>query len=76
MPNALAVTYAIAVASKNKKIKNIFLAGIDGYNNLNSKNNELSQTFQLIKTNTKCNILSITPTALDLDIKSLFSFEI
>ena len=76
LPNALAVTYAIAVASKNKKIKNIFLAGIDGYNNLNSKNNELSQTFQLIKTNTKCNILSITPTALDLDIKSLFSFEI
>ena len=76
LPNALAVTYAIAIASKNEKIKNIFLAGIDGYDNLNSKNNELNLTFQLIKANTKCNILSITPTALNLDIKSLFSFEI
>ena len=76
LPNALAVTYAIAIASKKEKIKNIFLAGIDGYDNLNSKNNELNLTFQLIKANTKCNILSITPTALNLDIKSLFSFEI
>lgn len=39
---------------KNKKY---FLAGIDGYDNLNSKNNELNLTFDLIKANTKCNIL-------------------
>jgi 4-hydroxy 2-oxovalerate aldolase len=76
LPNALAITYAIAIASKNKKIKNIYLAGIDGYDNFNNKNNELNLTFEVIKKNINCNILSITPTALNLDIKSLFSFEL
>lgn len=76
LPNALAVTYSIAIASKNKKLKNIYLAGIDGYDNINYKNNELNLTFQVIKKNIKFNIFSITPTALNLDIKSLFSFDI
>ncbi len=76
LPNALAVTYAIAVASKNKNTKNIYLAGIDGYDNLNNKNSELNLTFQVIKTNITCNIFSITPTALNLEIKSIFSFEL
>lgn len=67
---------SIAIASKNEKLKNIYLAGIDGYDNLNYKNNELNLTFQVIKANINCNIFSITPTALNLDIKSLFSFDI
>lgn len=76
IPNALALTYSIAIATKNKEIKNIYLAGVDGYDNLSYKNNELNLTFQTIKRNTKCNIISITPSALDIDIESLFSFEL
>ena len=74
LPNALALTYSLAIAIKNTEIKNIYLAGIDGYDNLSNKNNELNLTLQLIKTNTNCNIFSITPTALNIDIKSIFSF--
>ncbi len=74
LPNALALTYSLAIALKNTEVKNIYLAGIDGYDNSSNKNNELNLTLQLIKTNTNCNIFSITPTALNIDIKSIFSF--
>lgn len=76
LPNALALTYALAIASKNNSVKNIYLAGIDGYENSNKKNTELNATLQLYKSVHNLNTLSITPTSLNIESKSIFSFEI
>ena len=76
IPNALAFTYALAIASKNNSIKNIYLAGIDGYENSNKKNTELNTTLQLYKSVQNSNTLSITPTFLNIESKSIFSFKI
>ena len=76
LPNALALTYALAIASKNNSVKNIYLAGIDGFENSNKKNTELNTTLQLYKSVHNLNTLSITPTSLNIESQSIFSFEI
>lgn len=66
LPNSLAVSYSlsIAIAGKSKKI---FLAGFDGYDEDDSKNDETDLILKVIKkTYKKLKILSITKTKYNL----------
>ena len=66
MPNSLAVSYsfAIAIAGKTKKI---FLAGFDGYEEDDTKNDETQLIFNLIKKKYRnINLYSLTPTKYNL----------
>ncbi len=66
LPNSLAVSYSlsIAIAGKSKKI---FLAGFDGYDEDDSKNDETDLILKMIKkTYKKLKILSITKTKYNL----------
>lgn len=75
LPNALALTYSLAIASKSSKAQNIYLVGFDGYDRLTNKNNELNSTFEIFKSFINCNILSLTPTNLNIETKSIYSFN-
>ena len=66
LPNSLAISYSlsIAIAGKSKKI---FLAGFDGYDVDDSKNDETDLILKIVrKTYRKLKILSITKTKYKL----------
>ena len=62
MPNSLAITYALGVSTSGGA-KNIYLAGLDGYNDRSPKKFEMDDLFQNYKLekNSK-NIFSLTQT--------------
>lgn len=71
VPNSLAVSYSLSIALAGKS-KKIFLAGFDGYDEDDSKNDETDLIFRIInKTFRKLKILSITKTKYNL--KKYFS---
>lgn len=66
LPNSLAISYALSIALAGRA-KKIYLAGFDGYNEDDSKNDETDLTLNLIKkTYRKLKILSITKTKYNL----------
>ena len=66
LPNALAISYSLAIAIAGKA-KKIFLAGFDGYDEDDSKNDETDLVLKIIKkTYRKLKILSITKTKYNL----------
>lgn len=61
MPNALAVSYALAIAIAGKT-KKIFFAGFDGYRLNDTRNDETQLIFKLVKQKyTGIKFYSITP---------------
>ena len=66
LPNSLAVSYSMSIALAGKS-KKIFLAGFDGYDEDDSKNDETDSILKIIKnTYRKVKILSITKTKYKL----------
>jgi len=62
LPNSLAITYALGVSTSGEA-KNIYLAGLDGYNDDSPKKFEMDDLFQNYKLEKKSiNIFSLTKT--------------
>jgi 4-hydroxy 2-oxovalerate aldolase len=75
IPNGLALTFALGIVEKNDFKKTVYTAGIDGYTENILKNNELNKTIKLYQnTYKKNNLLSITPSNLDIAQKNIHSF--
>ena len=75
IPNGLALTFSLGIIEKNKFSKNIYLAGIDGYRENLYKNTELNSILSLFQKNfQKTNLVSITPSKLDIIQKNIHSF--
>ena len=68
IPNSLAISYSFAIAIAGKAQK-IYLAGFDGFNIDDTKNDETQLIFNLIKKRfKKLGLYSITPTKYNLKI--------
>ncbi len=66
LPNSLAISYSLSIALAGKS-KKIFLAGFDGYDVDDSKNDETDLILRIVrKTYRKLKILSITKTKYNL----------
>ncbi len=73
LPKPLGLAYALAIANSGKVTK-IYIAGADGYGSGDSRNGELDDFFSLyIKHEGTAPIFSITPTNLNLRIKSVYA---
>ena len=66
---------SLGIVEKNDFKKTVYTAGIDGYTENILKNNELNKTIKLYQnTYKKNNLLSITPSNLDIAQKNIHSF--
>jgi 4-hydroxy 2-oxovalerate aldolase len=66
LPNSLAISYSLSIALAGKS-KKIFLAGFDGYNEDDSKNDETDLILKMIKkADRKLKIISMTKTKYNL----------
>jgi len=75
LPNALAVSYAIGIATSGKA-KKIFLAGFDGYSADDPRRVEMDKMFNLYsQTNSKIPIFSITPTRYSINSISIYTLK-
>ena len=73
LPNNLAISYALALATIGNA-KKISLVGFDGYKQNNSLQEEMIETIKLYKNNKKnINIYSLTPTSYPVDSDSLYA---
>ena len=73
LPNDLAISYALALATIGNA-KKISLVGFDGYKQNNSLQEEMIETIKLYKNNKKnINIYSLTPTSYPVDSDSLYA---
>lgn len=62
LPNSLAISYALGISTSGEA-KNIYLAGLDGYNDNSPKKYEMDDLFQNYKLEAKSKkIISLTPT--------------
>ena len=62
LPNSLAITYALGICTSGE-CKNIFFAGLDGYNKTSPKKFEMDEVLQNYKLEKKAiKIVSLTPT--------------
>ena len=62
IPNALVMSYALAVVTSGS-VKNIYLAGFDGYEQGDARNEEVNDLlFKYKKSNPKAKVIAITPT--------------
>ena len=75
LPNALAVSYAIGIATSGKA-KKIFLAGFDGYSADDPRRVEMDKMFNLYnQTNSKIPMFSITPTRYNINSISIYALK-
>ena len=66
-PNSLVLSYALAISGASPG-SNIYMAGIDGYNNNPNKNSEIASTLELYKNKyQEKNLISITPTSFSIN---------
>ena len=73
LPNDLAISYALALATIGNA-KKMSLVGFDGYKQNNSLQEEMIETIKLYKNNKKnINIYSLTPTSYPVDSDSLYA---
>jgi 4-hydroxy 2-oxovalerate aldolase len=73
LPSQLAICYALALATSGS-VKNIFLAGFDGYDNQQNKNDIINKIFYLYNNNNRsAKVFSITPTVYNIPSKSVYS---
>ena len=62
VPNALVLSYALAI-SVSGKANTIYLAGFDGYENSDTRNEEINELLIKFKTHSpESNLIAITPT--------------
>ena len=73
LPSILVVAYALAIASSGKAGK-ILLAGFDGYQEGDPRRKESAHIFQLYLQHSDIELLSITPTAYEIPVSSVYSF--
>jgi 4-hydroxy 2-oxovalerate aldolase len=78
-PNSLVLSYALAVCVSGKASK-VFMAGFDGYENGDLRNNEIEETLNIFYDsgipNIKKLIISVTPTRFKgLRSKSIYGFQ-
>lgn len=72
IPNNLVFTYSMALCKIGKASK-IYLAGLDGYEDNNYKNNEMLDTIKTINNNYKINIISLFKTKYPIMESSIYS---
>lgn len=72
VPNALAFTYAIAIAIRGGAEK-ISLVGFDGYESGNPRQEEMIQTIAAIKKNFDIEMVSLTPTSYPVKQGSIYA---
>ena len=72
IPNNLVFTYSMALCKIGKASK-IYLAGLDGYEDNNYKNNEMLDTIKTINNNYKINIISLLKTKYPIMESSIYS---
>ena len=71
LPNFLVLGYALSVVI-SKNVKNIYLAGFEGFGKNNYANDESENILKIFKNKfKKINILSVTPTKFNLRYKKL-----
>ena len=73
IPNSLVFSYSLALVTAGN-VNTIFLAGFDGYNSENTRNDEINELlFQFRKSYPDSKVISITPTKYkNLDAKSVY----
>ena len=75
LPNSLAVSYAIGIATSGKA-KKIFLAGFDGYSTDDPRRVEMDKMFNLYsQAKTKIQITSLTPTKYNINSVSIYALK-
>lgn len=75
IPLPLVFPYVLAVANSGKASK-ISLAGFDGYEKDDPRNDEINFLIKKYNENKdSCNLISITPTKYDLNIESLYAIS-
>ena len=68
LPNSLAITYALGIATSGEA-NNIYLAGLDGYDNNSPKKYEMDDLLQSYMLEKKAkNLISLTPTNYKINI--------
>ena len=73
-PSNLVLAYSLGIFGSGN-VKNVFLAGFDGYSLDDPRSIEINKIFELyVKTNKIDNILSITPTKYKITSKSIYGF--
>ena len=73
-PSNLVLAYSLGIFGAGN-VKNIFLAGFDGYSLDDPRTIEINKIFELyLNTNKKDNILSITPSKYNIPSKSIYGF--
>ena len=72
LPNNLVFTYSMALC-KIGKAGTIYLAGLDGYEDDDYKNNEMSDTIKIINNNYKSNLISLFKTKYHIKESSIYS---
>ncbi len=74
-PSLLVIAYALAIANSGKA-KKIILAGFDGYNADDPRNQEMNQLLKTYKEKiNSVSLISITPTRYNISVKSIFGFN-
>ena len=72
IPNLLAISYALAIATCGKA-KQIFIAGFDGYENDTTRNNEMNDIFDTYLSDKKSvPLFSVTQTIYKIPSKSIY----
>jgi 4-hydroxy 2-oxovalerate aldolase len=75
IPLPLVFPYVLAVANSGKASK-ISLAGFDGYNKDDPRNDEMNYLIKLYNENKdSCSLVSITPSKYDLTVESLYAIS-
>jgi 4-hydroxy 2-oxovalerate aldolase len=72
LPNNLVFTYSMALC-KIGKAGTIYLAGLDGYEDDDYKNNEMADTIEIINNNYKSNLISLFKTKYPIKESSIYS---
>lgn len=75
LPSPLVFHYALSVCASGNAPR-ILLAGFDGYEPGNSKNDETAKVIELFKEKYEGDIISVTPTRHKLKSKSIFNHDI
>ena len=72
IPNNLVFSYSMALCKIGKAAK-IYVAGLDGYEDNDYKNNEMSDTIKTINKNYKSNLISLFKTKYPIKETSIYS---
>jgi len=70
-PTPLVIAYALGVVTSGRASR-ILLAGFDGYPNEHSRNEEMDRLIHLYRSNSETPVISMTPSAYDVEIQSLY----